>query len=175
MSNKYLSNTPCKRGHLGYRYTRNNDCVACAVLRSKEWSKNNRELHNEQTKLSKQRRRSTCRETDRLYRIRTKEQRAEYKRKYYEQNLWRYNAWVAQRRARKLQATPPWLTKEHIEEMRQIYRLSQEKTKTEGTRYHVDHIVPLQGENVCGLHVPWNLQVITATENIVKHNLVVNY
>jgi hypothetical protein len=76
----------------------------------------------------------------------------------------------AKRRACKLQATPSWLTDHDWGLIKKTYeaaKLAEEKYKEP---YHVDHIVPLQGENICGLHVPWNLQVIKACDNMSKGN-----
>lgn len=74
------------------------------------------------------------------------------------------------RRASKLNATPPWLSKEHYDQINLIYAHAKECEMLTGDKYHVDHIVPLQGENVSGLHVPWNLQVLPADLNIKKSN-----
>ena len=71
------------------------------------------------------------------------------------------NAKNARRRAAKLQATPPWADVVYI---KSIY----EKAAEAGM--HVDHIIPLQGELVCGLHVECNLQLITPAENSSKGN-----
>lgn len=73
----------------------------------------------------------------------------------------------AKRRAAKLTQSPPWADHEKI---KAVYQLAQELTKSTGVPHHVDHIIPLTGEAVRGLHVHTNLQVITATENIRKHN-----
>ena len=64
----------------------------------------------------------------------------------------------------KIRAVPPWLTKEHRDAMAAIYN------RAIVLGYEVDHIVPLQGRNVCGLHVPWNLQLLTPTANCEKSN-----
>jgi len=80
------------------------------------------------------------------------------------------NAINAKRRAAKLKRTPPWLTPEHLEQIKAFYALAKSLEKSTGVVHHVDHIVPLQGDNVSGLHVPWNLQVITASENCSKNN-----
>lgn len=76
-------------------------------------------------------------------------------------------------RATKLQATPKWLTKEQNDQIIAIYKLAKELEKLDGIKRHVDHIIPLLGKNVCGLHVPWNLQILTATENMSKGNRLI--
>ena len=73
------------------------------------------------------------------------------------------NARTNLRRARIINATPKWITDKDKKEMQEIY-----KSCPKG--YHVDHIVPLRGKNVCGLHVPNNLRVVSAYVNMSKGN-----
>jgi hypothetical protein len=60
---------------------------------------------------------------------------------------------------------PDWADKEKIKE---IYLEAAKKSAETGIKHHVDHIIPLRGKNVCGLHVHTNLRVITAIENLQK-------
>ena len=76
----------------------------------------------------------------------------------------------AKRRATKLNATPNWLTKKQLLEISNLYWLAKDLKAVTGNDYHVDHIIPLRGKNICGLHVPWNLQVLPADINIRKGN-----
>jgi hypothetical protein len=73
------------------------------------------------------------------------------------------------------QAKPKWLTDDHKWMIEEIYELRDLRSKLTGVVHHVDHIVPLRGQNCCGLHVPWNLQVIPAVDNLSKSNSIEGY
>jgi tRNA U54 and U55 pseudouridine synthase Pus10 len=90
-----------------------------------------------------------------------------YQREHYLLNKPSYIEKSARKRARKMAATPSWA---NIAVIRQFYQLAAKLTKETGIRYAVDHVVPLQGRNVCGLHVENNLQVIPHKANLQKHN-----
>ena len=77
----------------------------------------------------------------------------------------------AERHATKLNASPPWLTQEHRDQIAALYLEARTKGIQTGAPHNVDHIIPLRGESVTGLHVPWNLRVIPAHENRRKSNL----
>jgi len=98
------------------------------------------------------------------------EKKKAYDKAYAKANKDKENAKAAKRRAAKLNRTPGWLTKADLDRIVSIYIEAGRKTKMTGEQWHVDHIIPLQGENISGLHVPDNLQIIRATENISKNN-----
>lgn len=91
----------------------------------------------------------------------------EYQRQYYEGNRSRFMERSAKRRASKKQAFPKWADRKKIEG---FYLLAEKKTRETGIRHVVDHIFPLQSKTVCGLHVEFNLQVLTEKENLRKFN-----
>jgi len=91
-------------------------------------------------------------------------------KKYARSNPDVCNAKNAKYRASKLKATPIWLNEVHIEQIKSFYVEAKKLESIDNIIRHVDHIIPLQGITVCGLHVPWNLQILTAEENQTKKN-----
>ena len=171
----YFTGLPCKHGHIAPRKTKG-VCVECM---REEWV------------------RSTAARADYFRQYGASEAGQNAKRAYYERNREAViaraasrpaaeqrksrNAWKAahpeqvladnsNRRRRHREATPPWLTRAQRSEMRELYQIAAKMTKMTGERYVVDHIVPLRSEVVCGLHVPWNLRVMTQAENLAKSN-----
>jgi len=81
------------------------------------------------------------------------------------------NAYNAQWGARKARRSPPWVTENDLLQMWGIYELARIRTERTGTKWCVDHILPLRGKIISGLHVPENLQVITLEDNATKNNI----
>jgi hypothetical protein len=89
---------------------------------------------------------------------------AEYTIRYVETHKPQRTAIQMKRHTAKMQRTPSWLTSEDYEVIKQVY------VEAAALGYEVDHIYPLQGKTVSGLHVPWNLQAIPKALNRSKYN-----
>lgn len=105
-----------------------------------------------------------------IYREINKARIAEHKKQYQKATPEKSTVKTAKRRAVKLKATPKCLIEEDFIKIEELYKEAQNMKSSTGKEYHVDHIVPLQSENVCGLHVPCNLRIILAFENLSKNN-----
>lgn len=140
-----------------------------AYQKVKEWRAANPEKWAEQNKRYAERYPEKTVKRTQEWRKRHPERAAESSRKTRQKHAARVLANKAKYRAVKLQATPNWLNKGHWFEISCVY-LYRDALKRVGFDYHVDHIVPLQGKTVSGLHVPENLQVIPAKQNRLKNN-----
>jgi hypothetical protein len=104
------------------------------------------------------------------FREANREQRNAHKRGWAQANKGMVNAYNIKRYAGKLNRTPSWLSKFDKLKIECLYQLAAMRTRESGYIWHVDHIIPLQGKFVSGLHVPSNLRVIPAVENNRKYN-----
>lgn len=138
-----------------------NQCIECKRLESRAYRADNAQ----KIKLQKDTWRKANPEKVRGHaRKFTAEQIQRYSRSYYERNRHRYAARDIARRARTEQATPPWADTEAI---RAIYAEAGRRIAA-GEQVHVDHIIPLCGLLVCGLHVHGNLRIVPARVNLSK-------
>lgn len=153
----------CRGCDKAYRESRGSDKYC--ELRRQRYIKNRRAEKLVALEYYRENRRR-CIERHAAYMAETADKQRQYRRETAAQCLAR----VAKRRAALEQRTPPWLTREQFEAIVDFYELRRELEAKTGVPHHVDHVVPLRGRKVSGLHVPWNLQVIPATANISKGN-----
>jgi hypothetical protein len=147
----YFTGKPCSRGHVSPRFASNFNCVECGKLHSAGWAEKNPEKR--------------ARMVSRWF-----DKNDGYRGEWRKQNRHRLNEHEGRRRATKLNATPSWLTQAQRAEIDGIYHFASVMSRLSGEPHHVDHVVPLQGRRAKGLHVPWNLRVVTAAENLRKGN-----
>ena len=171
----YFTGQPCSRGHIALRKTKGS-CVECV---KEDWKIDNEKRKDkpksEAAKQAAKRYYEKNREAVKARAsARPKEETQQYKVKHKENNPEYYKALTSVRRRKHRNATPKWITPEQKLAMRELYLQAQKMTKLTGERYVVDHIIPLISPEVCGLHVPWNLRVITQEENLIKSNKLVD-
>jgi 5-methylcytosine-specific restriction endonuclease McrA len=171
----YYTGEPCKHGHVALRKTKGS-CVECLKI---EWQKGNEtradyfKTYNKKEEVKDRKNEWYVANRDQVIaqaKLRPYEITKEYKRAWKERNLVWVRADTKARRRKHRQATPKWLSSKQKTEIRQLYQIAIIMTKTTGEQYVVDHIIPLRSNDVCGLHVPWNLRVITQEENLKKSN-----
>lgn len=135
-------------------------CIPCSKRHAVHWNAANREKVLKHKKDWADRNRVHLRESNK-----------KAHKKWALKNPHKVNAKYAKRRSDKVSATPPWFDSNLKYQVDELYDLAQGLEKYTGKKHHVDHIHPLIGENFCGLHVPWNLQILPAEENIKKSNM----
>ncbi len=141
----YFTGVPCPKNHVCERWTINSSCVECGKERCRKYR-----LDNYKHLIL----------VEKIYRDTHAESFGNKFRKWQIRNRGRRNAYEILRRTRKILATPTWVD---VEQLNNIYINCPKGMQ-------VDHIIPLKSKVVCGLHVPWNLQYLTASENASKGN-----
>lgn len=145
-------------------------CIVCEKERNRIKNQSNRESRLATAKAWRDNNKEKNDAAIKAWREANPERYAQYFVEYREANRGACNARWMRRYAKKKQRTPAWLSKEQHNQIETEYALANWCSTVMGESYHVDHIIPLQGKTVSGLHVPWNLQVIPAKLNQQKSN-----
>lgn len=168
----YFTGKPCKHGHVDKRITASGYCMECnRQYKKTEFSKQEyRKYHNAHKDKVNARQRNWYGEvaSSKLKELRKTDPDKAYKsaRAWAKRNPWYGVSLNSARRKQIRKATPKWADKKAIVE---LYKLSH-LMSNDNERYHIDHIIPLINDNVCGLHCEDNLRIIPAYDNMSKGN-----
>ena len=196
---QYVSDKKCRRGHNVF-YKTSGRCVECRNSSNGRWLVDNRETArtsssqwywrnveavaaaharwralNSEVKTASDARWAAANPEARnaisaRWRARNPEKARNVQTRWRARNPAKVAAAASRRRAAILKATPSWLNVRQHLEMNYMYEKAAKLREKTGDMYHVDHVVPLRGKNVCGLHVPWNLQLLEDADNWRKGN-----
>lgn len=191
----YFTDKYCKNRHIAKRYVVNGTCLTCTqkwdkknkpkyrvkqAARSREYYKNHTEERKAYSrkyakenaavvaaklKAYQEKHKERYKKLHREYKQKNKERQRLQHRLYRQANAAKYTGYKKQR---KLQTIQSDYFKVFQREILQFY-------SCRPVGHHVDHITPLRHKDICGLHVPWNLQYLPAAENIRKNNKFTPY
>lgn len=183
----YNTGKPCKHGHSSDRYTSTAICIECVQIAGKKrreenpkygyfawrkWLEKNRDIHNIRVKRWQSNNVEKIRETQKAWALANPEKVKAKTKRWRERNPEKYTAAAVASVARRAKRSPKWITSDDRWLMAQFYDMAKLRTKITGLTWEVDHVIPLRGKEVSGLHVPSNLQVILKSENRAKRNFV---
>lgn len=146
---------------------------AATIARAAEYRKENRERINAEARAARKADPEKAREKDRRSASKNKEAKRESSRKWQKENLDIMRKHNSRRRAAKKERLPSWYGELDEFVMREAASLCKARKRATGFDWHVDHIIPLRGELVSGLHCASNLQVIPASLNLAKGNRLI--
>jgi len=152
-----------------------------AIAKTTKWAQDNQEKRREICRKYREANREKTRESvlrshkkhpDRIkqWNDANRDKVREIKRAWVERNPEFVSLKSAVNKSRRRAARPPWVD---VSQIASIQRDARRISAETGVQHHVDHIVPLVHPAVCGLDVPWNLQIIPALDNAKKYNKLI--
>lgn len=173
---RYFTGVPCAKGHVSERLVSSRSCCDCMKSNLAKFRIDNREvlLIKKREYAKKQR----TENPEHVYSIAKKSIAKHRAARNAEKAVWRKKhagrvlAWTRMRQLAKKQRTPAWLNDFDKLKLECYYAVSAMLTRVNQEPWHVDHVLPLQGKTVSGLHVPNNLQLMRGEENSRKGNRV---
>lgn len=176
----YFTGQPCKYGHIAKRLKSDRSCTECNRIKAnlkyrsdpEQAAAKMREYRANETVEIRKKRLEKAKLKQREWRAKNPNHTGakEAKKQWKRDNPGKVRADTVKRRTAKIKRTPAWLSADELWLIEQAYDLAALRTKMFGFSWHVDHVLPLQGKFVSGLHVPENLQVIPGVLNVVKAN-----
>lgn len=175
---RYFTGLPCKNGHIDERFVSTAHCKECLRQRDVRRYRENPQRERERLRKYRDKNREALREYARRYAVQNPEEtkkknrewrarNPEYAAQWRRANANRVNAKTAERRSARVERTPAWAD---FNAIARVYAQAKLAEAVTGWPHHVDHIVPLRGKNVSGLHVENNLQILPYDENCAKSN-----
>jgi hypothetical protein len=135
--------------------------------KSSRWREENPEAYRDKVKnyLSRGDVQERARARTKIWAAENRDRKRQSDLDFKANNPAKITSYKARYRAARRQATPAWLTKAQVAQIEAVYKEARALTEQTGTPHEVDHIVPLAGRVVCGLHIPWNLRAIPKIAN----------